>query len=90
MENQAVFTKDEIWEAILQLGGQEDMNADEVEESKKQLFDVLDAIVLNRGEKSEAPSDAAPSETPATPTPKAPASGSEAPSEAAHEATPEA
>lgn len=53
-EVQSMFTKDEIWEAVMQLGGQEDISETETAESKKQLFDVLDAKALNRGKGQEA------------------------------------
>jgi hypothetical protein len=43
------FTKDEIWEAVLQMGGaQEDMTAEDVEKSKSEFFSLLDAVVKNR------------------------------------------
>jgi hypothetical protein len=43
------FTKDEIWEAVLQMGGdQEDLTPEEAEKSKSEFFALLDAVAKNR------------------------------------------
>jgi hypothetical protein len=50
--DQEKFTRDEIWSAVLSIGqgGNEDLTADELIESKKILFDALDKVVAARPE----------------------------------------
>ena len=57
---QETFTKDEIWEAVLQMGGaQEDMTPEDVEKSKSEFFSLLDAVVKNRVKVADAGDKAA-------------------------------
>lgn len=42
------FTKEEIWGAVLELGGKDDLTEGDLEEGKQSLFKVLDAVAANR------------------------------------------
>jgi hypothetical protein len=57
------FTKDEIWEAVLQMGGeQEDLTPEEAEKSKSEFFTLLDGIAKNRKPAEAGTADAKPEE----------------------------